>query len=78
MLTKFKMRFKKPKEVQSLEIISQNCIGCGACVNKCKRKVFTMDSSTHRAVVANLSDCVGCGKCVEKMCNFEAIKLILA
>lgn len=73
-----KMRFKKPKEVVSLEIISDKCAGCGECVRHCKREVFSMDMSKREAIVANLANCVGCGKCTKKMCNFDAIKLVLA
>ncbi len=76
MLHRLKMKFKKPKEVETLEIISDNCIGCGKCVNMCKQEVFTL--SEGKAIVANRAACVGCGKCVEKMCNFGAIKLVLA
>ncbi|MFR9501614.1 MAG: 4Fe-4S dicluster domain-containing protein [Rikenellaceae bacterium] len=72
------MKFKKPKEVLSLEIITEKCTGCGACVKKCKREVFKMDKVNRVATIANLSDCVGCGKCIKKMCNNDAIVLILA
>ncbi len=78
MLTKLKMRFKKPKEVLSLEVIAEKCSGCGNCIDKCKRNVFEIDFDNQIARVANLADCVGCGKCVEKMCNFGAIKLVIA
>lgn len=76
MLHKLKMKFKKPKEVESLEIITDNCIGCAKCVNKCKQEVFAIKDG--KAIVANRAACVGCGKCVEKMCNFGAINLVLA
>lgn len=72
------MKFKEPKEVASLTIITDRCTGCGSCIEKCKRNVFEMDREAGVARVVNLTDCVGCGKCVEKMCNFEAISLALA
>lgn len=70
------MKFKKPKEVELLEVIEDRCVGCGRCAKMCKREVFAMDG--ERAYVANLEACVGCGKCMEKMCNFGAINLVLA
>lgn len=73
-----KMKFKKPKVVESLEIIDDRCTGCGSCVAKCKKQVFTMNRSKRLAVISNIADCVGCGKCVEKMCNFGAIELKIA
>ncbi|MFI3304679.1 MAG: 4Fe-4S dicluster domain-containing protein [Rikenellaceae bacterium] len=71
------MKFKKPKEVTSLEIISDNCRGCGVCIERCKQKVFAHSDDGQKAIVARIENCVGCGKCVEKMCNFGAIKLIV-
>ncbi len=70
------MKFKKRKEVKSLTVLSDNCVGCGKCVKKCKMEVFAMEKK--RAKVVNFDNCVGCGKCVKKMCNFEAIVLKLA
>lgn len=75
-LHKLKERFKKPKIVTSLQVLAEKCIGCGACVTKCKREVFTLDTAQHLAVVTNINACVGCGKCVEKMCKYSAIELI--
>lgn len=76
MLHKLKMKFKKPKKVESLDIDTEKCVGCGKCVEMCKREVFAI--SEKKAVVANIDACLGCGKCVKKMCNFGAIKLVLA
>lgn len=76
LLHKLKAKFKKPKEVATLEILEDKCVGCGKCAAMCKREVFSMNG--RKAVVANREMCVGCGKCVEKMCNFGAINLVLA
>lgn len=73
---KIKVKFKKPKKVETLEIIDSKCVGCGMCVKMCKREVFGI--SDTQAFVANFEACVGCGKCVNKMCNYDAIKLVLA
>ncbi len=75
LIHRIKMKFKKPKMVETLEIIEGSCVGCGRCVEMCKMKVFAV--SGRKVVVANRSSCVGCGKCVEKMCNFGAIKLVI-
>ncbi len=75
MFHRLKAKFKKPKEVESLEVMADRCTGCARCVEMCKREVFALVEG--RAVVANLASCVGCGKCTEKMCNFGAIKLVL-
>lgn len=76
LIHKLKMRFKKPKKVETLEIITDRCVGCRGCVDGCKREVFAMEDG--KAIVKNLAACVGCGKCVEKMCKFEAIKLVIS
>ncbi len=76
MLQKLKMKFKKPKEVELLEIYEDKCVGCGKCAQMCKRDVFGM--LNQKAVVISFAACVGCGKCVKKMCNFDAINLVLA
>lgn len=70
------MKLKRPKEVELLQIISDCCVGCGKCAKMCKREVFAM--AEKKAFVANFDACVGCGKCVKKMCNFNAINLVLA
>ncbi|MFI3262992.1 MAG: 4Fe-4S binding protein [Rikenellaceae bacterium] len=70
------MKFKKPKTVETLEIITERCVGCKQCVEKCKQKVFAM--SEGKAIVKNISACVGCGKCSEKICKFDAINLIVS
>ncbi|MFI3321253.1 MAG: 4Fe-4S binding protein [Rikenellaceae bacterium] len=71
-----KAKFKKPKVVEKLEIIDENCIGCGKCIKMCKREVFELQNK--KAVVVNSAACVGCGKCIEKMCKFGAITLQIA
>ncbi len=76
-LHKLKMKFKKPKEVLSLEISEDRCVGCRVCIKRCKREVFKFDKDRGVAIVADINLCVGCGKCVEKMCNFGAITLQL-
>lgn len=75
-LQRLKMRIKRPKRVERLEIIAESCVGCGRCVEKCKREVFVMQG--RKAIVQSVDLCVGCGKCVKKICNFGAINLVVA
>ncbi len=74
---KLKKKFKKPKQVESLAIDSERCTGCGKCVKRCKREVFSLSKKGKYAVVSQLEACVGCGKCVKKMCSKGAIHLQL-
>ncbi len=75
-LQRLKMRIKRPRGVERLEVIGEKCVGCGRCAKMCKRGVFAMEG--RRAVVANADACVGCGKCVQKICGFGAIDLVVA
>lgn len=76
LIDRLKKRFKKPKKVDCLEVITDKCTGCRRCVTGCKHDVFAIKDG--KAIVNRLSECVGCGKCVEKMCKFEAIKLVIS
>jgi ferredoxin len=62
------------------EVIAENCIGCGKCVEICPVEAMTLVSANdpnkpeRKIAVLNEERCLGCGLCV-KACNFEAIKL---
>ena len=49
------------KEVVSLELNPQRCIGCGMCVAVCPHAVFEMDDKKARIV--NRDGCMECGAC---------------
>ena len=64
------------KEVVSLEVIGELCIGCERCVDRCRHKVIGMKykDDRGRAVAYHPERCVGCGKCVG-ICPTIAIEL---
>lgn len=68
-------QFKKPAELFSsnyfAEIISENCIGCGICLEKCQMDAPIIQ---EKQAYINLDRCIGCGICITS-CSKEAIKL---
>ena len=51
-------------------INTDECIGCGVCVDACPMEV--LDASSGAAEVVNGGDCIGCGECLET-CPMGAI-----
>ena len=45
------------------EINIKECIGCGACISKCKKGALSMGPDGYPVVNRNL--CNGCGKCTK-------------
>ena len=68
---------KRTREVVSLQVIGDLCIGCGRCANRCRHGVIGMRHKDDRskAVVYHPEACVGCGKCLY-VCPTIAIELI--
>lgn len=56
-----------------VEIVPEQCIGCGLCTTVCPANVFAMDSATGKSGVVNLDACQACGACIEN-CPKEAIE----
>lgn len=54
-----------------IEIDTEKCTGCGACITICGGAVFEM--SKKKAVVVRLEQCLECGNC-EVVCLADAIK----
>ena len=70
--------FLKRRQVLSLSVDKDKCIGCESCVVLCRRKVLDMryDFDSYYAWAKYPEDCVGCGKC-QNMCIAGAIDLII-
>ena len=51
-------------------IDTDECIGCGICVDACPQEVLEVTSGVAEAV--NEDACIGCGECVEE-CPMGAI-----
>lgn len=55
-------------------IDEEKCIGCGACVKLCPRKILFIDGSSNKCGVSDESKCDRRRGC-EKVCPVEAIKI---
>ena len=56
-------KLKYIRDVVTLQLSPQRCIGCGMCVNVCPHAVFEMDGKKARIV--NRDDCMECGACAQ-------------
>lgn len=64
------------KDVVTLELQRDKCIGCGMCVNVCPHGVFDtnidMDMDGKKAVITDRDACMECGACALN-CPVQAI-----
>ncbi|MBN7573449.1 MULTISPECIES: 4Fe-4S binding protein [Clostridium] len=60
-----------PKTNQIIELDSDKCIKCGACIKRCHFDVFT---KVDGVIKTDISKCVGCGIC-SNSCPTKALKL---
>ena len=60
------------KNVVTLELNVEKCIGCMMCVNVCPHNVF--EFSEKKAHIINKDNCMECGACA-KNCPSEAINV---
>ncbi|MEW6670515.1 MAG: mercury methylation ferredoxin HgcB [Thermodesulfobacteriota bacterium] len=58
------------KNVVTLELEKEKCVGCGICIEVCPQGVIVMSNRT--AHLANRDDCMECGACARN-CPTEAI-----
>ena len=59
------------KNVVTLELDAERCIGCGQCINVCPHNVFEMAGDKVRLI--NRDGCMECGACALN-CPVEALE----
>lgn len=64
--------FRYLPDVTTLKLDADACIGCGACVQVCPHRVFTLQEKKAR--IADRNGCMECGACAVN-CPVEAIGL---
>ncbi len=55
-----------------IDVNTEECIGCGECVDICPVDVYELQD--QKSVAVNEEECVGCESCVE-VCDEDAIKI---
>jgi len=60
------------KDVVTLKLIEEKCIGCGMCEIVCPHRVFAI--SARKAVITDRDLCIECGAC-SKNCPVAAIEV---
>lgn len=63
-------KHKYLKNVVTLELTADRCIGCGMCVEVCPHNVFELNAG--KANLVNRDYCMECGACVRN-CPVEAL-----
>ena len=58
------------KDVVTLELSKEKCVGCGMCLDVCPHAVFRMNEKA--AMIDNKDACMECGACAQN-CPAEAI-----
>ncbi|WP_373845154.1 mercury methylation ferredoxin HgcB [Clostridium sp.] len=66
------MKDKYLKNVCTLKVDSDKCVGCGRCIEVCPHKVFNLNKGKIELV--NKDACMECGACA-KNCAFNAIEV---
>jgi NAD-dependent dihydropyrimidine dehydrogenase PreA subunit len=64
------MKHRYLKNVSTLKLSAEKCIGCGRCTEVCPHAVFSIEENKARIVDIDL--CMECGACA-KNCPAEAI-----
>ena len=66
------MKHKYLKNVVTLKLIQDKCVGCGMCLKVCPHGVFELNAG--KAQILDKDSCMECGACV-KNCEFSAIQV---
>ena len=64
--------FKYLKDVSSLKLNVDACIGCGMCEIVCPHRIFTIEEKTAR--ITDGDACMECGACAQN-CPVDAIQV---
>ena len=64
--------FRYLKDVATLELDRETCIGCGRCVEVCPHQVFAI--AERKASLVDRNACMECGACALN-CPVKAIKV---
>ena len=57
------MKHRYLKNVATLHITPEQCIGCGKCMEVCPHAVFSIED--RKAVIVDKNACIECGACVK-------------
>ena len=60
------------KNVATLKLDVETCVGCGQCLAVCPHEVFTLEN--RKAQIADLDACMECGACM-KNCPVDALRV---
>lgn len=60
------------KNVATLDLDNQKCIGCGMCLEVCPHQVFKLESG--KAWIQNKDSCMECGACARN-CPIKAVSV---
>lgn len=66
------MKHKYLKNVASITLDPDKCVGCGMCLNVCPHEVFEMFEGKAKIICKD--SCMECGACA-KNCAFSAISV---
>ena len=66
------MKHKYLKNVVTLKLIEDKCVGCGMCLKVCPHGVFQLKQG--KAQIFDKDSCMECGACA-KNCPFSAVEI---